>query len=102
LGVEEGNNINHKNEKEKLKKEYVRRLRLILKMELSVKNKMQATGAHTIPVLRYIFKMINWHQEEIKKIGQKNKENANHGQHHPRANIDHSYAPRKEGGREMM
>jgi uncharacterized protein YgfB (UPF0149 family) len=41
LGVEETNNIEHRNEKENLK-EYVRRLRLILYTELSAKNKMQA------------------------------------------------------------
>jgi hypothetical protein len=29
-GIEEGHDIKHKNEKEKLKKEYLRRLRLIL------------------------------------------------------------------------
>jgi hypothetical protein len=40
LGVEENHNIEHKNEKEKLKKKYVRRLRLILNTELSAKNKM--------------------------------------------------------------
>jgi hypothetical protein len=41
LGVAENHNIDHKNEKEKLKKEYVRRLRLILITELRAKNKMQ-------------------------------------------------------------
>jgi hypothetical protein len=37
LDVEENHNIEHKNEKEKLKKEYVRRLKLILNAELSAK-----------------------------------------------------------------
>jgi hypothetical protein len=37
LGVAENHNIEHRNEKEKLKKEYVRRLRLILSTELSAK-----------------------------------------------------------------
>jgi len=36
LGVEERRNIKHKNEKQKLKKEYRRRLRLILNAELNV------------------------------------------------------------------
>jgi hypothetical protein len=44
LGVEESQNIEHKNEKQKLKKEYVRRLRLILNTELSARNKLQETG----------------------------------------------------------
>jgi hypothetical protein len=48
-----------------LKKEYTRRLRLILKTELSEKNKMQATGSLAVPELRHIFVIIKWHQEGI-------------------------------------
>jgi hypothetical protein len=51
LGVAENRNIEHKNEKEKLKKEYVRRLRLIFNTELSAKNKMHATGSLAVPAL---------------------------------------------------
>ena len=40
LGIEESFDIQHKNEKEKLKKEYLRRLRLVLGTELSAKNKI--------------------------------------------------------------
>ena len=42
LGIEESFDIQHKNEKEKLKKEYLRSLRLVLDTELSAKNKIQA------------------------------------------------------------
>jgi hypothetical protein len=77
LGVAENHNIEEKNEKEKLKKEYVRTLRLILSTELSAKNKMQAIGSLAVPVLRYSFGIINWHQEEIQKLDRKNKKNAN-------------------------
>ena len=41
LGIEENFDIQHKNEKEKLKKEYLRRLGLVLGTELSAKNKIQ-------------------------------------------------------------
>jgi hypothetical protein len=51
LGAAENHNIIYKNEKEKLKKEYIRRLRLILNTELSAKNKMQAIGSLAVPVL---------------------------------------------------
>ena len=44
LGIEESFDIQHKNEKEKLKKEYLR-LRLVLGTELSAKNKIQAIGS---------------------------------------------------------
>jgi hypothetical protein len=100
LGVEENHNIEHKNEKEKLKKEYVRRLRLILDTELSAKYKMQAIGSLAVPVLRYSFGIMNWHQEEIQKLDRKSRKMLTiHGQHHPRADNDLLYVPRKEGGR---
>ena len=51
LGIEESFVIQHKNEKEKLKKEYLRRLRLVLSTELSAKNKIQAIGSLAVPVL---------------------------------------------------
>jgi hypothetical protein len=60
-----------------LKKDYVRRLRLILNTELSAKNKMQTTGSLAVPVLRYSFGIINCSQEEIQKLDRKNKKNAN-------------------------
>jgi hypothetical protein len=59
VGVAENHNIKHKNEKEKLKKEHVTRLRLILNTELSAKNKMQAIGSLAVTVLRYSFGIIN-------------------------------------------
>ena len=45
LGIEESFDTQHNNEKEKLKKEYLRRLRLVLSTELSAKNKIQAIGS---------------------------------------------------------
>jgi hypothetical protein len=50
-----------------LKKEHTRRLRIILKSELNAKNKITATGALAVPVLRYSFGIINWRLEEIKE-----------------------------------
>jgi hypothetical protein len=43
--MEESYDIQHKNEKEKLKEEYLGRLRLVLGTELSAKNKIQAIGS---------------------------------------------------------
>ena len=59
LGIEDSHNIQHKNEKEKLKGEYLRRLRQVLGTELSAKNKIQATGSLAVLVLRYSVGIIN-------------------------------------------
>jgi hypothetical protein len=86
-----------------LKEEYVRRLRLILNKELSAKNRMQAIGSLAVPVLRNSFGFVNWHREEIQKLDIKTRKMLTiHGQHHPRADTDHLYVPRKEGGRGLL
>ena len=83
--IEESFHIQHKNEKEKLKKEYLRRLRLVLSTELSSKNKIQAIGSLAVPVLRYHFGIINWHQEELQKLDRKTRKLLTiYGQHHPK------------------
>jgi hypothetical protein len=71
LGIKESFDIQHKNEKERLKKKYLERLRFVLGTELSAKNKIQATGLLAVPVLRYSFGIINWHQEELQKLDRK-------------------------------
>ena len=102
LGIKESFDIQHKNEKEKLKKKYLRRVRLVLGTELSAKNKIQAIGSLAVPVLTYGFGIVNWHQEELQKLDQKTKLLTIHGQHHPKADIDRLYVSRKRGGRGLM
>jgi hypothetical protein len=60
LGIEESDGIQHQQMKERLKKEYTRRLRIILKSELNAKNKITAIGTLAVPVLRHSFGIINW------------------------------------------
>jgi len=45
LGIEESEGIQHQQMKERLKPEYSRRLRMILKTELNARNKITAIGA---------------------------------------------------------
>ena len=72
LGIEESFDIQRKNEKEKLN-EYLRRLRVVLGAELSAKNKIQAIGSLAVPVRRYSFGIVNWHQEELQKLDRKTR-----------------------------
>ena len=81
----------------------MRRLRLVLGTELSAKNKIQAIGSLAVPVLRYSFGIVNWHQEELRKLDRKmRKLQTIHGQHHRKADVDRLYVPRKQGGRDLM
>jgi len=64
LGIEESEDIQHQQMKERLKQVYNRRLRTILKSELNARDKITAIGALAVPVLRYSFGIINWRTEK--------------------------------------
>jgi len=103
LGIEENEGIQHQKKKERLKREYNRRLRMILKSELNARNEITAIGALAVPVLRYKFGIINWRTEEIKKIDRKTRKTLTmYKMHHSKADIDRLYVKRKEGGRGLV
>jgi hypothetical protein len=100
VGIEEIEGIQHQQMKERLKKDYRRKLRMILKPELNARNKITAIGALAVPVLRYSFGIINWRIEEIKQIDRKTRKMLiMYKMHHQKADIDRLYVKRKEGGR---
>jgi hypothetical protein len=102
LGIDSHDTV-QKNEKEMLKKEYSSRLKLDLDTELSAKNKIQATESLAVPVPRYSFRIINWRQEELRKLDRKTRKLLNiHGQHHSKADVHRLYVPRKQGGRGLI
>jgi len=97
LGIEEREGIEHQ---QRLKQEYSRRLRMILKSELNARNKITVIGALAVPILRYSIGIINWRTEEIKKTNRKTRKMLTmYKMHHPEADIDRLYVKREEGGR---
>jgi len=58
---------------ERLKKDYTRRLRMILKSESHAKNRIKTIGTLAVPVLRQSFGIINWTLEEIRKFDRKTR-----------------------------
>jgi predicted GNAT family acetyltransferase len=100
LGIEESEGIQRQQMKDRLKQEYNRRVRMVLKSELDARNKITAIGALAVPILRYSFGIINWRLEEIKQIDRKTRKMLTmYKMHHPKADIDRLYVKRKEGGR---
>ena len=59
LGVDESDGIQHSKMKEKIRKEYLRRVRLILRTELIGRNKMEAVNSLAVPVVQYSFGIID-------------------------------------------
>ena len=60
--------------KEKTKKEYKRRLRLILKSKINEKNKITAINAWTVAALRYGTGTLQWKESELKDVGNQGKQ----------------------------
>ena len=57
--------------KEKIRKEYNRRVRLILRTELNERNKLQAINSLASSVVEYSFGIIDLKISELKKIDTK-------------------------------
>ena len=86
LDVDESSGIQHATMKQKLKKELVRRTRLILKIELNSKNRITAINTLAIPVITYNFNIIDWNLSEVKRLDVKlRKMMTTHSVHHPKA-----------------
>ena len=100
LGVNEGDGIQHATMKENIRKEYYRRLRSILKTELNSQNRITAINTLAVPVVTYSFGIINWQLNDIKRMDVKTRKLFTiNRMHHPKADVDRLYLPRKQGGR---
>jgi len=56
-----------------------------------------------VPVHRYRFGIINWHQEKLQKLDRKRRKPLTiHGRYHTKANVDRLYVLRKQEGRGLM
>ena len=66
LGVDESDDIQQAKMKEKIRKEYYRRVRVILRSELNGKNKIEAINSLAIPTVQYNLGIIDWKYSELK------------------------------------
>ena len=92
LGVDESSGIQHATMKQKLKKELVRRTRLILKTELNSKNTITAINMLVITVITSEVKALDF---EVRKIM------TTHSMIHPKTDIHCFYLPRSNRGRSL-
>ena len=86
LGINEGDGIQQSKMKEKIQKEYFRRIRMVLKSELNAINKIEAINTIAIPVVTYSFNIINWTAEDIKNLDRKTRKPlTKERMHHPKS-----------------
>ena len=99
LGILEG----HKFLEEKIKlnasKEYVRRLRKVLKSKLNGGNLVREVNTCAVSLLRYSAAFVSWRKSELQAIDRKNRKLFTiYGALHLKSDVDRLYIPRKEGG----
>ena len=103
LGVSEGEGIQHSQMKEKIRKEYYRRIRMVLKSELNSANKLEAINTLAVPTATYSYNIINWTLQELDKLDTKTRKFLTmYKMHHPKSDVDRLYLLRTEGGRELI
>ena len=97
LGQDE--DISYKGElnKERVVKEYYRRVRKIWKSELYSKNKILAHNTFAVPVLVPTFGVLDWTKKEIEGIDIKTRKTLTQGGNfHRNSSVDRLYSPRKK------
>lgn len=68
LVIEENAGKEHKVMRTNISNEYFKRIKIICKMELTYKNKVQCINQLTMPVISYSFGIVDWPQYQIKSI----------------------------------
>ena len=73
LGILETDKIKEKEMREKFSKDYIRPLRLILKMKLNGRNKIMTVKTRAVSVMRYSPKILKWNTDELKSLDKRTR-----------------------------
>ena len=100
LGQDESVGYNNALNKEKVTKEFFRRIRKIWSSELYSNNKATAHNTFAIPVITPTFGILNWTKDELENIDVKTRKIlTTTGSFHINSDIDRLYSNRNRGGR---
>ena len=103
LGIVELDKIKEKEMKEKITREYKRRLRLILKSKLNGRNKITAMNTWAVAIFRYGAGILDWKGCELKSVDRTTRKTMTmYGAFHPKSDVDRLYLKRHEGGRGLI
>ena len=103
LGILETDKIKEKEMKEKFSREYLRRLRLILRSKLNGRNKIMAVNTWAVSVMRYGAGILKWNTDELKSLDRRTRKFMTmHGALHPKSDISRVYLSWEMGGRGLI
>ena len=103
LGILEADKFLEERMKLNVSKEYIRRLRKVLKSKLNSGNLVHGVNAWAVSLLRYSAAFVSWRKSELEAIDRKTRKLFTiYGVLHPKSDVDRLYIPRKEGGRGLI
>ena len=103
LGILEADRFLEEKMKLNVSKEYIRRLRKVLKSKLNSGNLVRGVNTWAVSLLRYSAAFVSWRKSELEAIDRKTRKLFTiYGALHPKSDVDRLYIPRKEGGRGLI
>ena len=102
LGILEADTIKQVEIQDKIKKEYLRRSRKLLKIKLSYRNLIKGINTWAVSLAGYSGPFVKWTCEKLKQIDQRTRKLIHmHKVLHQRDGVDRLYVSRKEGGKRL-
>ena len=84
-------------------KEYITRLRKVLKTELNGESLVRGVNIWAVSLLTYSAACAGWRKSELQAIDRKTRKLFTiYGALHPKSDVDRLYISRKEGGRDLI
>ena len=103
LGILEADGIKHDEMKEQLKKEYIRRVRNVLKSRLNGGNIISAINSRVVSTVKYGAGIIKWTKNELEELDRNTRKLMTmYGAQHPKAYVNRLYLKRCDGGRGLI
>ena len=103
LGILQSDQVLCNEMKEKVRAEYERRVKKVLKSKLNGGNMISAINTWAVPLIRYSAPFLEWRRDEIKEMDRTTRKIMNmYNALHPRDSVARPHLPRKEGGRGLM
>lgn len=103
LGILEADSIKDRAMKTLITKEYIRRLKKILKSKLNGRNTISAINSRAVSVIRYSAGIVSWNINELKQLDRKTRKILTmYNSFHKKGDVDRLYLDRAEGGRGLI
>ena len=103
LGILETDMTKEKEMRKKFSKEYLRRLKLILRSKFNERNKIMAVNTWAVSAMRSGAEILKWNTDELKSLDRRTRNlSTMHGALHPGSDVDRVYLSREMGGRGLI